>query len=117
MKGNFIGTDRGGNADLGNTASGVLLLVGAHDNIVGGAVAGARNIISGNNGSGVRMEGTGTSRNTVRGNYIGTDKSGNVDLGNSASGVLISSVPTTTSSAARSPAFATSSPVTTATGS
>ena len=91
VKGNFIGTDRGGNADLGNTASGVVILFAASGNVIGGAVAGARNIISGNNGSGVRMEGTGTSGNSVKGNFIGTDRSGNVDLGNSANGVFISS--------------------------
>ncbi|MCU0963084.1 MAG: PKD domain-containing protein, partial [Pirellulaceae bacterium] len=45
-----------------------------------------RNVISGNNW-GLAILGNGTTNNTVSGNYIGTDFSGKVGLGNSASGI------------------------------
>ena len=47
----------------------------ASDNTVGGTVAAARNLISGNN-VGVLIVGAGAIGNTVLGNYIGTDATG-----------------------------------------
>jgi titin len=85
VMGNYIGTDKNGTAKLGNNNSGVLI-ENASENTIGGTEAGARNVISGNNGNGVRIEGTG---NKVMGNFIGTDGSGAQDLGNNGSGVLI----------------------------
>ena len=61
----------------------------ATGNIVGGATAAARNVISGNNSHGVMIDNLATDGNKVRGNYIGTDKTGTTDLGNAASGVFI----------------------------
>jgi len=91
VSGNYIGTDAGGVADLGNTLNGVHIYLAAQNNTVGGDAAGERNIISGNNGGGVYIEGGGTTGNTVSGNYIGTDKDGTADLGNSCDGVTIGS--------------------------
>ena len=48
-----------------------------------------RNIISGNTGDAVNLHDAGTSGNLVVGNYIGTDATGNADLGNGGHGVLI----------------------------
>lgn len=87
--GNYIGTDKTGTVDLGNTLHGVVIEESASGNIIGGATAAARNVISGNDGSGVLIDNLATVGNKVRGNFIGTDKSGTVDLGNSSSGVLI----------------------------
>lgn len=84
IEGNYLGTDVTGTHALGNSAAGVDM--GGSNNIVGGTTADARNIISGNNSYGVGVSGSG---NKVTGNYIGTDVSGTVDLGNNQDGVWI----------------------------
>ena len=87
--GNYIGSDVSGTAVLSNAKYGVFIQSGATDNIVGGEISGARNLISGNGRAGVWVEDSGTSRNQVLGNYIGTDISGVDPLGNVEMGVLI----------------------------
>jgi CSLREA domain-containing protein len=69
VSGNYIGTDASGTADLGNTDSGVYIEEGAQYNTVGGDTAGERNLISGNDGHGVAIQGTTAMSNTVSGNY------------------------------------------------
>jgi CSLREA domain-containing protein len=79
--GNYIGTDKSGTTDLPNANDGVGI-IGATDTVVGGTTAGARNVISGNEGSGVEISfGSGTR---VLGNFIGTDASGTRGLSNSS---------------------------------
>uniref|UniRef100_UPI00286D8556 DUF4347 domain-containing protein n=1 Tax=Sphaerotilus sp. TaxID=2093942 RepID=UPI00286D8556 len=95
--GNYIGTDRTGTADLNggasvNGASGVILRSGASGNRIGTDADGAndtaeRNVISGNNWYGVEMMDIGTTGNVVQGNYVGTDASGVLALGNAQGGV------------------------------
>jgi hypothetical protein len=80
VSGNYIGTDASGTTSLRNAERGVYL-AGAQNNTIGGDAAGERNIISGNGFSGVEIAG-GATNNTVSGNYIGTDASGMVALGN-----------------------------------
>jgi CSLREA domain-containing protein len=87
IEGNFIGTDASGKQDLGNASAGVGVLSGAFGTTIGGASSGQRNIISGNNSSGVFMLG-GSASSQVSGNYIGTDRSGKLDLGNGDFGVV-----------------------------
>jgi hypothetical protein len=89
--GNYIGTTASGLSGLHNTGSGVLLGDGAQNNTVGGDVTAERNIISGNWGIGVAIQGASTSGNTISGNYIGVNPTGTVELGNSGEGVLIDS--------------------------
>lgn len=76
--GNFIGTDATGTIAIGN---------GEQDGISG---AGSNNLIEGNvisgNRTGVRISGSG---NTVRGNFLGTDVTGTVALGNREDGVIV----------------------------
>lgn len=94
VQGNFIGTDITGTLDRGNTLSGVLVTA-ASGNTIGGAAAGARNIISGNGSvaaadrSGVHIANVGATGNMVLGNFIGTDVTGTLALGNSRSGVVL----------------------------
>ncbi len=88
VQGNFIGTDASGSADLGNAEEGVQIQ-DAPNNTVGGARAGEGNVISGNDGAGIFISGTGASGNEVHGNYIGTDVTGSADLGNALHGVVI----------------------------
>jgi CSLREA domain-containing protein len=94
VQGNYIGTDVNGSADLGNTSAGVYIN-GAPSNTVGGTVAGAGNVISGNNGNGVFIS-SGATGNQLQGNYIGTDKNGTADLGNTGGGVYIDASPSNT---------------------
>jgi uncharacterized repeat protein (TIGR01451 family)/CSLREA domain-containing protein len=95
VQGNYIGTDATGTADLGNTLEGVSVL-DAPNNTIGGTAGGARNVISGNNASGVLIAGSGASSNLVQGNYIGTDKNGTADLGNGLRGVSVLDAPNNT---------------------
>ena len=87
--GNYIGTDVTGTAALENSANGIRIDSGAQSNIIGGTTDGERNIISGNGEIGVRIDGSGTENNRIIGNYIGTDVTGTVALGNGKCGVLI----------------------------
>ena len=90
VQGNFVGTNAAGTSAIGN-GSGVSLggqSGTASNNTVGGTVAGARNIISGNSGNGVIVGGT-TVGNLVQGNFIGTTVTGNAALANLTNGVII----------------------------
>ena len=92
----------------GNGADGILIessgsasdpstIVYASSNIIGGAVAGAGNVISDNLSYGVHIEGVGATRNLVEANYIGLAPGGDVfgsgDPGNHADGVSIDDAP------------------------
>jgi hypothetical protein len=83
--GNAIGTDQSGTQPLGN-ARGVDIASG-QNNTLGGAAAGAGNLIAANAGDGILIAG---SNNLVLGNTIGTDRSGTQAVGN-ARGVDIAS--------------------------
>jgi hypothetical protein len=88
VQGNFIGTDSNGAKPLGNTSYGVVVQ-DASGNLIGGTVAGARNVISANPRAGVFILGH-SANNSVQGNFIGTDITGTRGLGN-GSGVAIDS--------------------------
>jgi hypothetical protein len=88
VQGNFIGTNVGGTADLGNGDSGVLLENQATHNLIGGTTAAAANTLSGNGYRGVHIVND-SSDNLVEGNWIGTNSAGATGLGNAYSGVLI----------------------------
>jgi CSLREA domain-containing protein len=88
VRGNFLGSDASGTADLGNTVRAGIEINGTNGNTIGGSSAAERNVISGGNGWGIFLI-NGASGNTVRNNYIGTDKTGTADLGNTNDGVLI----------------------------
>ena len=86
VRGNIVGLNASGNADLGNSVVGVN--VGSESNTtIGGATSDLRNIISGNNSHGLVINGS-TNINVI-GNYVGTDISGALDLGNNDNGLLI----------------------------
>jgi titin len=84
---NYIGTDSSGTKALGNSNDGVLIDAGGNTNTIGGTVAAVLNVISGNLGNGVELQGT---SNIVAGDYIGLDSSGLLPLANTKDGVLIS---------------------------
>jgi len=84
--GNYIGTDAGGAADLGNTCSGMFIF-NASNNTIGGTAAGAGNVISGNNCVGVRIGSNASfpaTGNQIQGNFIGTNAAGTSPVANAA---------------------------------
>ncbi len=91
VQGNYIGTNVSGTVARGNSGPGVRI-DNAPNNTIGGTIAGARNLISGNSGEGVMITGMVATGNQIRGNFIGTNFAGAVNLGNSY-GVFISGAP------------------------
>lgn len=103
VQGNIIGLNASGTAEVPNGRGGVLIEGGAigpmfgdeaDNNQIGGMAAGARNVISGNQGHGIHIRddsgnALGTRFNVVEGNFIGTDVTGTFDLGNDGIGIFI----------------------------
>jgi len=87
IQGNFIGTDSTGTRRLGNS-NGVRIDI-AFRNTIGGVVPGSGNLISGNRFPGVALSGSGGTENQIQGNFIGTDLTGTLPLGNAEGGVLL----------------------------
>lgn len=85
--GNYIGVDASGGTALGNSTSGVLIKTA--NNVVGGDVPGARNLIAGNGWSGVYLYLSGAVGNVVQGNFIGADATGTLAVGNKDRGVVV----------------------------
>lgn len=107
ITGNFIGTDPTGLIAMGNgvrnqpgvvvdtEGAGIGIQHGSTGNIIGGTTAADRNIISGNYfGVMFRFGGAGNSNtppinNSILGNYIGVDATGETALPNTADGISI----------------------------
>ena len=88
VEGNYIGTGTDGTSKgLGNNIG--VEINGAAANTIGGAVAGARNVISGNSESGVSIHGSTATANIVAGNFIGTTADGMQPLPNLLAGLTI----------------------------
>ncbi len=92
ITGNKIGTDITGTIALGNGAG--VSLQGTSQNVIGGLTETERNIISGNQYGGISIDGSmnnvfDTENNTVTGNYIGTDITGQHAIGNFHHGITI----------------------------
>ena len=75
--GNYLGLDpTGTSAMVGSGTDGVGISGGAHNNSIGGTVAGARNYITGHQHYGLYMTDPGTTGNLVQGNTIGLNING-----------------------------------------
>jgi uncharacterized repeat protein (TIGR01451 family) len=85
--GNYLGLRTDGSTIGQNAGEGVLVTTGA--NTIGGTSAAARNVISGNFGSGVVLKGSAAIGNAVIGNYIGLNAAGTASRGNQTDGVQI----------------------------
>lgn len=77
-----------------NVSIGVLIGGGATYNMVGGSHSpdkcdGDCNLISSNSSLGILLQNAGTSYNTIRGNFIGTNISGDEGMGNGYAGIAI----------------------------
>jgi parallel beta-helix repeat protein len=92
IAGNFIGLDATGKVIAGfangdnSGGPGIRVETGATGTVIGGKKASARNVISGNSGEGIDLEGA--TKAKVLGNFIGTDTTGTVDLGNGEAGSI-----------------------------
>jgi titin len=88
ITGNLIGTNSSGTADLGNSEQGIRVS-DSFQTTIGGITADARNVISGNDGIGISLFGPGISNTEILGNFIGTDLTGSVAIGNGSTGIGI----------------------------
>ncbi len=70
-------------------AAGFILGLGSYCNMIGDGTVDGRNIFSGNNRTGLRIEWAGADSNTVRGNYFGIGADGNTILPNAEAGIVI----------------------------
>jgi CSLREA domain-containing protein len=86
VEGNFIGVNRDGITDRGNSDG---VFIEGESNTVGGTEPEMRNVISGNGGSGVVVSSEVATENRIEGNFIGTTADGTGNLGNSQDGVTI----------------------------
>jgi hypothetical protein len=92
VEGNYVGTDTSGAKVVANTNSGILLFDSSgatSDNTIGGASAGAGNVVSGNTGDGMFLDGSNISKNQVQGNTIGLNAAGTAAVANHFNGVEI----------------------------
>ena len=82
IQGNYVGLSPDGTTAIGNGQHGIT--VSGSYNTIGGVSTEARNVISGNSNAGVWFDG---NNNTLQGNYIGTDSTGTISMGNAWRGV------------------------------
>lgn len=90
IENNYVGTDVTGTVDIGNVGTGITV-VDSSSNLIGGTTAASRNVISGNNAEGIVIfdNGSFAAGNQILGNYVGTDVTGMVALGNSTEGITV----------------------------
>ncbi len=87
--GNYIGTDFSGTKALPNALAGLIVVGGTHDNVIGGAAAGAGNVVSGNTNAGIWIREIGTVRNIIQGNLVGVNANGTAALPNTFIGMYV----------------------------
>ena len=85
VEGNLIGTDYTGEAAVGNTLDGIRL-TNSTGNTIGGTTSASRNVIAAEGLRGIEFDGA--SSNLVEGNYIGTDATGTVAMGDVHNGII-----------------------------
>jgi titin len=88
IQGNLIGTDKTGSLPLPNGPG--VVMGNSADNMIGGTITGARNVISGNSSDGVQIIGASSTGNNLQGNYLGTNTSGTAAIGNDNNGITVS---------------------------
>ncbi|MFC1502662.1 NosD domain-containing protein, partial [bacterium] len=85
--GNYIGLDRTGTIAIPNDDG--IDIYYSSANQIGGDQSGEGNVVSGNDGIGIRVSSKETRDNVILGNYIGTDKNGTSSVGNDGDGIYI----------------------------
>jgi len=84
VQGCYIGTNAAGTAASGNGGGGIR--INTSGITIGGTTAAARNVISGNGGVGINVLG---SAATIQNNFIGTDVTGTIAIGNANAGIRL----------------------------
>jgi titin len=95
--GNLLGPDNNGETSLTTDYTRGVLIQNAASNTIGGITGvtpegdcrGACNVISGNGGGGIEINGSSSTGNLVQGNRIGTNAAGTAALGNPGAGVSV----------------------------
>src|SRR5262249_47028972 len=93
IQNNLVGTDKTGTSKAGANGAQGIFIEGGSGNTVGGATANLRHVVSGNVLHGVDI--ALGNNNVIRGNYLGTDVSGNRPVGNGMNGVVVNSAKNT----------------------
>jgi hypothetical protein len=83
--GNWFGLDSTGTKVIGNFDNAIHLSGGSDNTIIGGPTEADRNVIAGSGFESIKISTTGG--HIIQGNYIGTDKTGLVDLGGGSHGI------------------------------
>ena len=87
IQGCFIGTTQDGNSAASNGQNGIQMELGSDFNLIGGPAACNGNVLSGNNGQGIALNGC--NFNTVSGNLIGLNATGTAAVGNNSIGLFL----------------------------
>ena len=87
VQGHYIGVSPDGATGLPNYV-GVLIASGATGNTLGGTTGSARNVISGNYGSGIEIS-LAAAGNFIHGNYLGCDATGASAVANGGEGIYL----------------------------
>ena len=95
IQNNDIGVDQTGTQPLGNAGDGISI-DSAPKTTIGGTAQGSGNVISANAQAGVSIQGSASTGIAVLGNFIGTDFTATIDLGNGTFGVVVGDPPTVT---------------------
>jgi uncharacterized repeat protein (TIGR01451 family) len=90
IEGNLVGVDVTGTHALGNGNHGIRI-AGPLDCTIGGTTAAAANVIGANAGDGINLNIGPSNGSVIEGNFIGTDVSGTLNLGNNGAGIFIGS--------------------------
>lgn len=89
IQGNYLGVGSDGKTPFGALTG--LNLSNTRGNQIGGTAVGAGNVISGNL-TGIQIAGN-NSANTIQGNFVGTDSTGKLAVGNTFDGIDINGAP------------------------
>ena len=92
IQGNYVGVSATGTESIDGGGTGISFIQ-VSQSLIGGSVASARNVISGNGSTGIHVGHTlssGAADNVIQNNFIGTDAAGANSLGNGENGIFLS---------------------------
>jgi CSLREA domain-containing protein len=89
VTGNYIGTNAGGTAALGNASNGIALQAASSNTITNNVISGTRPTAAAGAGIDLTQSATQSNNNIIQGNFIGTDKTGAAALPNSRRGISL----------------------------
>jgi hypothetical protein len=87
INGNYIGVDATGSVAMPNLGNGIQFVSPCNNSVIGNGLAGGGNVISGNGQSGMYIQSSLSL--SIQGNYIGTDYTGSLKIGNQQNGIAV----------------------------